>query len=105
MIKYFFDKEEKSNVIPPYGNKNTPIISESIFNDKYKVSIRTKNQTFYYSCKFNPQNFSIMINEKIDSRIDFFNDENKADHEKLKKEYLNILEEHLKKSQIIQIIK
>ncbi len=105
LIKYFFDKEDKTNVIPPYGTKNKPIISESIFNDKYKVSIRTQNHTFHYTCKFNPKNFAIMINEKIHIKLDFKNDKIIKDQEKLELEYLKVLEEHLKKSKIVQIIK
>ena len=46
-----------------------------------------------------------MINEKIDIRIDFKNDKIIKDQEKLKSEYLKVLEEHLKKSKNIQIIK
>ena len=105
IIKYLFDKEDKSNVIPPYGIKNKPIISESIFNDKYKVSIRTQYHTFHCTCKFIPKDFVIMINKKLDIRIESKNDTIIEDQEKLKLEYLKILDKHLKKSKIIQIIK
>ena len=46
-----------------------------------------------------------MINEKIHIKLDFKNDKIIKDQEKLELEYLKVLEEHLKKSKIIQIIK
>lgn len=105
LIKNFLNKENSKNVIPPYGENILPVISESIFNDKYKVSIRTKNCTFYYTCKFDPKNFNIMINEVFDNRIE--NNEKIAseDETKLKTYYFKLLEKHLEKSEIIKIVR
>jgi phosphoglycerol transferase MdoB-like AlkP superfamily enzyme len=105
LIKNFLNKENAKNVIPPYGQNILPVISESIFNDKYKVSIRTKNHTFYYTCKFDPENFNIMINEVFDNRIENNEKIVSEDESELKTYYFKLLEKHLEKSEIIKIVR
>ena len=41
LIKYFFDKEDKTNVIPPYGTKK-PIISELylMINIRFQLGLK-----------------------------------------------------------------
>tara|TARA_B100000787_G_C16196769_1_gene301473 strand:+ start:321 stop:2069 length:1749 start_codon:yes stop_codon:yes gene_type:complete len=105
LIKSFFKKENIKDIIPPYGESLLPVISESIFNDKYKVSIRTKNHTFYYTCKFDPKNFNIMINEVFDNRMENKEKTTSEDEAQLKIHYFDILEKHLEKSEIIKIVR
>ena len=104
LIKSLFDEETLENVIPPFGTKRKPVISESIFNNKYKVSIRTTKNTFYLNCKFDQKNFLICLNEIFDVLIlDNINGKPIDNDDSLKDFYLNILRGHLGKSQIIKI--
>lgn len=105
IIKSFFEEQDDNNLIPPYGNKILPVISESIFNDKYKVSIRGENHTFYYSCKFDPINFSIMFDEVLDFKLESNNETVNEDENKVKLYYFEILAKHLEKSKIIKIVR
>ncbi len=103
LIKSLVLNKNSSNLIAPYGKKNDPVISESIFNDKYKASIRSKEHTFYFSCKFDPENSNILYNEVLENRLEY-NSSNNEDDKEVKKFYFTILLEHLKKSNILKII-
>lgn len=103
LIKSLVLKKDLENLAAPYGKKKSPVISESIFNDKYKASIRSKEHTFHFSCKFDPINSKILLNKPLDNRIEFHNSI-KEDENRYKKIYFTIMVEHLKKSKILNII-
>ena len=104
LIKGLFEDEHKENLIPPYGNKNSPILSESIFNNKYKISIRSEKHTFHFSCRFDPENLSILMNKDTKIYIDYNIKNNSSDNkENLKLSYLNFIYDHLDKSKVINV--
>ena len=107
LIKNLVSNKNSGDSIPPYGNKSLPIISESIFNEKYKASVRTDNHTFYFSCKFDPSKFEIILNDVLNNELEIHQDKNIKEEEiiELKIYYYNILIKHLEKSSIIKLIK
>lgn len=104
IIKNIFGDEDINNIIQPYGEKNEPVISESLFNQKYKVSIRTKEYTYYFSCKFDPINFTVYLNENSEFSLESPIKMNIEDQKNKEKYFKNILLQHLKKSEIIKSI-
>ena len=73
-------------------------------NDKYKISIRSNKHTFYFACKFDSKNFTISMNKDTKVSIENYNeDQSLSDDENLKKNYLNFIFDHLKKSKIVNV--
>ena len=102
IIKNIFGDEDVKNIIQPYGEKYQPVISESLFGDKYKVSIRSEDYTYYFSCRFDPINFVIHLREDSNVLLESSNEINIDDEKNKKKYFQDILLQHLKKSEIIK---
>jgi hypothetical protein len=104
IVKNIFGDEDLNNIVQPYGKKNQPVISESLFNKKYKVSIRIEHYTYYFSCKFDPINFVIYLKKDSNALLESSNEINIDEENNKKKYFQDILLQHLKKSKIIKHI-
>jgi predicted AlkP superfamily pyrophosphatase or phosphodiesterase len=84
-------------------SENKDIISESIFSDLYRVSIRNKDHIYYFSCNFDSKKFIINFHEEIVSKLEIIN-KNKTDNvDILISGYKEKIKRHLLKSKKIKL--
>jgi hypothetical protein len=83
------------------------VISESIFNKKFKIVIRTKEHLYYYCCKFDPENSEISLQTEKINQLYKLNKNNMSLIEDIN--YMNyfykILITHISESKILKIKK
>ena len=101
----FFSTENEINFNEFYEKnlKSSYIISESIFNDKCKICLRSEDYDFYYHCRFEPNNNLIDFEDKQLEKLDKFN-ENIIDDLSIIQKSKAIIKEHLNNSKLLKVI-